>query len=166
MRRYALIMVLLLVPLVGCVGIGAATYGKYTAAKTEFGLNTERNSFSNAVKTYSPEDVVALWGEPDRHSTRGTCKVFGYKSGTSWSGGGVFVGVVPVPLVVPSGNYWNYIFFRNAKTVGAVVEYGEVKETAGVFCGSNHCDAGSRGNQNAPPTSAEESIAEWCMAGG
>ena len=112
MRRIALIIVLLLVPLVGCVGIGAAKYGKYTAAKTEFGLNPERNSFSHTVKTYSPEDVVALWGEPDRRSDQGACSVFGYKAGTSWSGGGVFLGVVPVPMVVPTGNYWNYIYFR------------------------------------------------------
>ena len=166
MRNSVLIAVLLLLPLVGCVGFGAATYGKYAAAKAEFGLHPERNSFSYSAQTYSPDDVIRLWGEPDSRDVRNACSVFGYKNGTSWSGGGVFVGVVPVPLVVPSGNYWNYIYFRDGETVGAVVEYGEVKGTAGVFCGSNDCETGVHEEQNAPGKPAEELVEEWCKAEG
>ena len=148
--------------LAGCAGLAAGTYGKHEIGKTEFGLRPERNEFSFSVETYSPDQVIVLWGEPDEKQTRGICTVFGYENGTSWSGGGVFVGIVPVPLVVPSGNYWNYIYFKDQKSVGAVVEYGEVKDAVGVTCGSNECGGIAGDAGNSPEMSASEFVAEWC----
>ena len=159
-----LVLVFLLALLPGCAGLGVATYGKHEAAKAEFGLKSERNRFSFDVQTYTLEEVVSLWGEPDNRDVSGACTVFGFKKGTSWSGGGVFVGIVPVPVVVPNGNYWNYIYFRDGETVGAIVEYGEVKDAAGVFCGSNECTSGVHGDVNAPPKPAKDSVKEWCDA--
>ena len=157
-----LVLVVLLALLPGCAGFGVATYGKHEAAREEFGLASERNDFSFDVQTYAPEEVTSLWGEPDRRDVSGECTVFGFKKGTSWSGGGVFVGIVPIPVAVPNGNYWNYIYFRDGESVGAVVEYGEVKDAVGVFCGSNEWTSGVEGDVNAPPKSAKESIKEWC----
>lgn len=156
-----LFVVASLVLLTGCVGLAAGTYGKHKLAKSEFGLSAERNEFSFTSATYSTDEVQQLWGEPDAIDSHGACTVYGYKKGRSWSGAGLFVGVAPIPLVVPSGNYWNYLYFVDGKTVGAIVEYGEVKNAVGATCGSNECGgiAGDAGNAIGD---AEADIARWC----
>jgi hypothetical protein len=160
MQKLILLMATFL--LNGCVGVAAGTYGKHQLAKDKFGLLPERNEFSFASRTYTEDEVIALWGEPDSRETKGACTVLGFKAGTSWSGAGLFVGLAPVPLVLPSGNYWNYIYTRGQTTVGAVVEYGEVKKTVGVMCGSNECSGGAGEAGNAPEQDAAKVVMEWC----
>ena len=94
----------------GCVGFAAGTYGKYQMVRENFGLAPKRNEFTFIAVKYTEQEVVKLWGMPDSRSTKGSCTVLGFKNGTSWSGAGVFVGIAPVPLAVPSGSYWNYIY--------------------------------------------------------
>ena len=150
--------------LTGCVGLAVATYGKYESPREDFSLSDVRNEFGyrlNEKGFYSPDEVVDLWGEPDREERDGDCLVYVYNDGTSWAGVGAFVGVAPVPLGVPTGKYHNRIYFREQKSVGVVQEYGKVKGHVGPLCGSNDCSASSS-SPNAPVESADSAIGRWC----
>lgn len=160
MRKFVLLLSAFL--LNGCVGLAAGTYGKHELARESFGLAKTRNQFSSGSETYTQQQVIEFWGEPDRIEMTGNCTVFAFENGTSWSGAGIFLGVAPVPIVMPSGNYWNYIYFSNDQTVGAIIEYGEIKDAVGVTCGSNECgsimgDAGNSKGEN-----ADEAVQRWC----
>jgi len=150
----------------GCVGLAATTYGTYESPREEFSLGEARNEFGyqlNERGFYSPDEVFELWGKPDLEEREGECLVYIYKDGTSWAGVGAFVGVAPIPLVVPTGKYHNRIYFRNQKSVGVVQEYGEVKGHVGPLCGSNECSAAS--SSNTPSEDAESAIERWCHRG-
>ena len=163
MHRFILLVLTLL--LNGCVGLAAGTYGKHELAKESFELADTRNKFSFGNKKYSQEQVIELWGSPDRQEMSGKCTVFAYENGTSWSGAGIFLGVAPVPIAVPSGNYWNYIYFSNNQTVGAVIEYGEVKDAVGVTCGSNECESVAGNAGNSVGEDAGKAVQRWCGEG-
>ena len=67
-----------------------------------------------------------------------------------------------MPLVVPSGSYWNVIYLANDQTVGAVIEYGEVKDAVGVTCGSNDCEAVAGDAGNRVGEDIDIAVARWC----
>lgn len=165
MQRF-LIIVFIATILPGCVGLAAGTYGTKEWARTDFSLENSRNEFSFQRKksNYSISEVVDLWGKPDTTETYEQCQVLIYEKGTSWAGVGAFVGVVPVPLAVPTGTYKNRLYFFNGSTVGIVQEYGEVDRAVGYTCGSNACDASAGERINEPEINAKDAVKQWCHA--
>ncbi|WP_139304916.1 hypothetical protein [Microbulbifer marinus] len=160
----AIFVIFLLTMLSGCVGLAAGTYGKKELARTEFSLEKERNIFSFEKRDlpYSEDEIIEHWGSPDSVGLFEQCKVLIYKDGTSWSGAGAFVGIVPVPLVAPTGTYKNRFYLRNNVAVGLIQEYGEVDRAVGYTCGSNKCGASSGEKVNEPEVDAEVALTEWC----
>lgn len=151
----------------GCAGVAVATYGTKESASTDFVLAAERNkfSFSREPVSYTAADVVARWGEPDAVEAFADCEVLVYEDGVEWSGAGAFVGVVPVPLAVPTGRYKNRFYARAGGVVGLVREYGEIDRMAGYTCGSNECGTTAGEKVNEPPVDPERARAEWCGPG-
>jgi hypothetical protein len=155
------------VGLSSCIGLAAGTYGKQQMAREQFGLADTRNEFTFAPPEhgYSQAEVIAKWGTPDERFEEDRCEVLSYEDGTSWVGAGIFIGIAPVPMVVPSGKYRNRIYFRGGRTVGLVQEYGEATRVVGVTCGSNEC-AGAAGRVNEPEIDAKSAVEDWCKNGG
>lgn len=151
----------------GCAGAAVGTFGTKELASTDFVLAPARNEFSFSLEpvSYTRDEVVDLWGTPDSVETFAACEVLVYDDGVSWSGAGAFVGVVPVPLAVPSGRYQNRFYAREGRVVGLVREYGEVDRMAGYMCGSNECGAMAGEKVNEPPLDPDVARAEWCGSG-
>ncbi|MDN3651668.1 hypothetical protein QWY77_02670 [Thalassotalea ponticola] len=135
-----LIVFMSLLCLSGCVGLAIGTFGTYELQKDSFGFIEGRLNLSQGEQIpYSKEEVVSLWGQPDKTDTIGNCEVFTYHDGYSWSGVGAFVIIVPIPLLVPSGNSETKVYFKNNQSVKLISEYGEVTGLLGYMCGSNEC---------------------------
>ena len=147
----------------GCVAVAAGTYGKHKIAREDFGLADVRNEFTFFPPeiAYTEADVEARWGRPDGRTEEGACTVLAYEDGTAWAGAGFFVGPIPVPAMVPSGNYQNYIYLRDGRVVGAVQEYGEVSSAVGASCGSNECGI-LGGKIERADEEAARLVSEWC----
>ena len=150
----------------GCVGLAVGTYGKKEWVRTEFSLAKERNKFSFEEREarYTETEIIDHWGEPDAVESYQECKVLVYKDGTSWAGAGAFVGVVPVPLAVPTGSYKNRFYLQQQQAVGLVQEYGDVGRMAGYTCGSNECGTTTGEKVNEPEIDAEEAMSQWCAS--
>ncbi|WP_445364607.1 hypothetical protein ACJJIQ_10920 [Microbulbifer sp. ANSA003] len=148
----------------GCVGLAVGTYGKKEWARTEFSLGNERNQFSFEKRgsPYSEIEIIERWGNPDSVNKFEYCKVLIYKDGTSWAGAGAFVGVVPVPLAVPTGTYKNRFYLRNNAAIGLIQEYGEIDRAVGYTCGSNECVASSGEKVNEPEVDPKVAVTQWC----
>lgn len=148
----------------GCVGLAVGTYGKKELARTDFNLANKRNQFSfeKSDSYYTEKQIIEYWGDPDSVDNFKECTVLIYKDGTSWAGAGAFIGVVPVPLAVPTGSYKNRFYIRNNLAIGLIQEYGEVDRSIGYSCGSNECGASSGEKVNEPQVNAKEAVKEWC----
>ena len=135
--------ILVLLPLfmlTGCAGLAVGSFGTFENKRENFTLESERNEFGFGIsEPYSTERVIELWGKPDESYQEGLCTVYSYHDGFSWSGVGAFVLIIPIPLMVPSGNDEVRIYFRDNQSVAAVSEYGEVTGMFGYMCGSNEC---------------------------
>ena len=162
-----LIIVLVLTTTVsGCGGLAVGTYGKKELARSDFALAKERNKFALSKRTtpYTKSEIIENWGEADEIQAYKNCEVLVFKNGTSWAGGGAVVGVVPVPVMVPSGTYKNRFYLRNGAAVGVVEEYGEADRAVGYTCGSNECKASTGEKVNEPRVNAGAAIEGWCQA--
>ncbi|WP_444906195.1 hypothetical protein [Microbulbifer sp. SSSA008] len=148
----------------GCVGLAVGTYGKKEWVRTKFSLGKERNQFAFEKRDspYSETEIIEHWGNPDTVDQFEECKVLIFKDGTSWAGAGAFVGVVPVPIAVPTGTYKNRFYLRNNSAVGLIQEYGEVDRALGYTCGSNECAASSGEKVNESEFDAKVAVAQWC----
>lgn len=148
----------------GCVGLAVGTYGKAEWVRTDFRLAKERNQFSFEKRDapYTEEDITAYWGDPDSVDHFNECKILIYKDGTSWAGVGAFVGIAPVPLVVPTGTYKNRFYLQNQVAVGLIQEYGEVGRAVGYTCGSNECGVSTGEKAENYHLQPGEAIASWC----
>ena len=82
-----------------------------------------------------------------------------FTSGVSWSGFGAFVGVLPIPLAIPTGRYETRLYVREDKVVGKASEYGEITNAFGYMCGSNECGFVA-GPVNSPEIAGDPST--WC----
>ena len=160
----AVIIVFSALLLSGCVGLAVGTYGKKEWARADFRLAKERNQFSFEKRDtpYTKEEIIEYWGEPDSVDNFKECKVLIYKDGTSWAGAGAFVGIVPVPLAVPTGTYKNRFYLQNNSAIGLIQEYGEVDRAVGYTCGSNECATSAGEKVNEPKINPEEAVKEWC----
>jgi len=147
-----------------CVGLAVGTYGKKEWARTEFNLGKERNQFTFEKRNspYTETEIIEHWGSPDSVDQIKQCKVLIYRDGILWVGTGAFIGVVPVPIAVPTGTYKNRFYLRNNAAVGLIQEYGEVDRTVGYTCGSNECTASSGGKVNEPKVDAKVAVTQWC----
>lgn len=134
----------------GCAGLGVATFGTHERFASEFELQPERNktAYFGSNQKYTKEQIVRLWGKPDKVGVRHGYDFITYYNGYNWSGIGAFVVVIPIPLVVPSSRNQQTFYFENNNAIGFVTEYGEVISALGYFCGSNECKfiAGRAGN--------------------
>lgn len=166
-NRRELATVVWLIAMQGCVGLAAGTYGKTESAYPVFSLEPDRYLSGSSVPAgghataLTEAQVVEAWGAPDERTTDGHCTVLRYRTGTAWSGGGVFVGFFPIPAVAPTGSYFSRIYLRDGLTVGAVREYGNVLSAAGVACGSQDCTDAAEHNTNAPDA-ARKDVDAWC----
>lgn len=160
-------LLLATVTLGGCAGAAVATYGTKESVSADFVLAAERNRFAFSLEpvTYTAAEVIAHWGEPDAVERLAACEVLVYEGGVAWSGAGAFVGVVPVPLAVPTGRYKSRFYARDGAVVGLVREYGEIDRMAGYTCGSNECGATAGEKVNEPTIDPERARAEWCGPG-
>ncbi len=88
------------------------------------------------------------------------CEVLTFRQGLRWSGVGAFIGVVPVPLMMPTGRHVSSVFVREGRVVGTVTEHGEVRSAVGYLCGSNACGfVAGPVNRDAP----QADVAAWCV---
>lgn len=131
--------------LTGCVGLAVGTFGTF-----------ERKE---ELPTLTKESLISKNGEPDKISIVGKCEVFTYYDGYNWSGAGAFVLIVPLPVLLPTGNDESRYYFKNGKSVAVVSEYGEVTGALGYMCGSNECK-GLAGRVNTDQT--REIEVTWC----
>lgn len=152
--------------LAGCMGLAAGSYGKQEWVREEFRLAPSRNQFAGGAPDvpYARDEIVGLWGEPDAVERVDACRVLIYRDGTSWAGVGAFVGVAPVPLLVPSGSYKNRFYLREGRAVGVIQEYGGVDRLVGYTCGSNDCAASAGETPPERRRSGAAAVAEWCAA--
>ena len=136
-----LIAFILTITLSGCVGLAVGSYGTYESKKDTFKLENKRNdvNYYSESTSYSKEQVISLWGEPDEITTNGSCDVLTYHDGYNWSGIGAFLVIVPIPLAVPSGHDETKIYFKNNQSIKLTSEYGEITGMFGYMCGSNEC---------------------------
>ena len=148
----------------GCVGLAVGTYGKKELVRTDFTLAGVRNqfSFTKRYRSYTKTEIIEHWGEPDDIQAHENCEILIYKEGMSWAGVGAFVGVVPVPLLVPTGTYKNRFYLQRSVAVGLIQEYGEVDRAVGYICGSNECIGSAGEKVYEPDVNAEEAISKWC----
>ena len=131
----------------GC-GLGIFWMGTYEYEKDNFyGLKLGENrcdySYGNALfdlKNYQKEELIELWGTPDREGSDGSLEYVTYFDGFSWTGLIAVVVVVPVPLAVPSGLEEHTFYFEDNTLTSIVREYTEFKFGLGFGCGSNECD--------------------------
>ncbi len=160
-RGYVALLVGVLVFLQGCAGLAVGTYGKHEYEFDQVALRDERGRLGWRVPDdgYSKGDIVRLWGTPDGLSDKGACTVLSYKGGVSWAGFGVFLGLFPLPVVVPTGRYETRIYLRDDTAVRVVREVGEVGLAAGFMCGSNEC-SWIFGRTPSPPEKRVE--VDWC----
>jgi len=163
MYRSVSIVILSLI-LSGCVGLAVGTYGKTERARTDFRLIKERNQFhfSKTYEWYTEEDIIEHWGEPEAVDNLKECKVLIYKDGISWAGVGAFLGIAPVPLLIPTGTYKNRFYLKNGLAIGLVQEYGEIGRYVGYTCGSNECSTSTGEKTNYNKRDSEEAIERWC----
>ena len=145
----------------GCVGLAVGSYGTFETKQQAFQLTEQRNKIKtfSEPKTYSKQQVLSLWGEPDSIQQQGKCETLIYHDGYTWSGIGAFVLIVPVPLAIPSGYDETRIYLKNGETVGLVSEYGELTSMFGYMCGSNECGFNA-GAVNKDQT--REVNIDWC----
>ena len=139
-----LIFLLLLPFLQGCAGLAVGTLGTFEAEKKSFQLNESKNSykinfFDDLESDFTKEELINSWGDPDSYRVNGNCEVLTYYDGYTWSGVGVFLLVIPIPLVVPTGHDENRLYFVDGKFSRMVSEYGEVKHALGYMCGGDGC---------------------------
>ena len=112
----------------GCVGLAVGTFGTFESGKDVGSRFSETR-----------EELVRERGAPDSVETHGRCEALIYHDGWSWSGVGAFLGLIPVPLLVPSGHDEETVYLRDGRTVGVVSEYGEVTGMLGFMCGGDQC---------------------------
>jgi hypothetical protein len=139
LTRIALVIPLLLL-LNGCAGLAVGTFGTHEAFASQFQLKAERNEFEYVgSEKYTKEEVIELWGEPDRKEVDGDYHTLMYYDGRAWSGVGAFVVILPIPLVLPTDRLEQTFYFKENTSVGVVRQYGEIKNVYGYMCGSNEC---------------------------
>ena len=123
-----------------CGGLALGTYGTHEHLRTNFKLDQNKNQLQHfKSEKYTKDSIISLWGKPDATGVDGSHNTITYYNGKNWSGVGAFIAVVPVPLIIPSGNKKQTFYFKNNQCVGLVQEYGEVKSAFGFMCGSNEC---------------------------
>ena len=136
------LLVLFSLMFINCFGVAVGYMGTFEESTTVFELTDEKNNmfFNITEKSYTNEDLVKLWGEPDKKTSEGKCEVFTYRDGYNWNGIGAFIIIIPVPLLIPTGRNEARIYLKNGKSVGAVKEFTEAKYGLGYMCGSNECE--------------------------
>ena len=127
----------------GCAGLAVASFGTYEHKVDSFRLSKEQCQYEyySGSKSYLKEDVIELWGEPDREGRDGSFEYITYFDGFTWAGMGAFIVVVPVPLAIfPSGRNEHTFYFEDNVSTHMVREYIGLKYGFGFACGSIECD--------------------------
>lgn len=160
-KKMKILLVLIsLLYLCGCVGLAVGSYGTFeTAQENSYVSGKLKQQSANKDASYSKEQVISALGQPDKTSTNGSCDVLSYHDGYNWAGVGAFVGIVPVPLVIPNGHNETKIYFKNNQSVQSTSEYGEITWLLGYMCGSNECGF------NAGPVNEQKTrkvLVTWC----
>ncbi len=147
-----------------CVGLAVGTFGTFENKVESPRITPEKNERKYFALKSEPklikQELLELWGQPDKQSTDGNCEVLTYYSGRNWSGIGAFVLVAPIPIGLPTGRKENRFYFIQGEAVGLIEQYTEVKSAFGYMCGSNECDFLS-GQVNKDHFSKEHPT--WCM---
>jgi hypothetical protein len=125
--------------LTGCLGLVVGTFGKHEKLTTSFAFVKGRTNL-NSNTSAQPGDcsetkIIELWGKPDEVTTNGCCKVLKYRTGISWAGVGAYLIVVPIPLGVPTGHYYDRLYIKDGRCVAIVEEYSEGSRAYGYYMG-------------------------------
>lgn len=123
----------------GCWGIFVGSIGTFETSKEPINLDSDILSFTKPPRAYSRSEVISLRGSPDSISSYRSCEVFTYYNGWNWSGVGALVVVIPIPLLLPSGQEEERIYIRDGHTVGKVRELSDISYAFGYGCGSRDC---------------------------
>ncbi len=70
----------------GCAGVAVGTYGKHESAQENFCINKEKNNtmcYNSPVNGYTQEEVISLWGKPDKKDKYKSCVVYLYDNGVA-----------------------------------------------------------------------------------
>jgi len=121
----------------GCAGIGGFAVGDRQTATTpnsEFVSEDWPSGWSTRSKLLSEK------GPPkSTQSSPNGCEVLEYDAGPSWSGLGIYLIVVPIPLMLPSGRQSDRFYVAEEEIVGRTIEFLDVNSGLGVLCGSSEC---------------------------
>jgi hypothetical protein len=106
--------------LTGCIGI--------TTIETDnkvvpFNPELKEGTINGYSKGYSREEVLALWGKPDKKViSNDALEVWVYNNRLAWGGVIIWLGI-PIPLTLPIGYRSTIVYFDNNSTKKADYEY-------------------------------------------
>lgn len=129
-RRAMMLTVLAL--LQGCVGGWVISNPQTDYAVDSVALRGKGYLASSMeASNWHLDEVLRVWGAPDRRRDEGRRTVLYYRSGLAWSGVVPWV-LIPIPVVVPVGTNQAVLVFEDERLVSASAED---RDGAGGLCG-------------------------------
>ena len=137
---HAVIAIAAAVVLQGCIGVGAWTLGSRKESSDRPYLDQARGSVDLRKKASDGTLTAASalrqhWGEPDEEVSHGggTSEWLYNTKGFRWSGVVLYVVILPLPAMVPTGSQYVSVLVRNDYIEKVTVTDWAFK--AGVYCG-------------------------------
>ena len=124
-------------------GIAAATFTTHEKEFDSFKLGKAKYQIlknNGHGVDITKQQLIESWGKPSYEKTYGSCDAVVYADGLSWSGIGLYIVALPVPLLVPSGIDETIVYFKNNKAVLASQEFGKFNKYYGFICKSTDCN--------------------------
>ena len=124
----------------GCVGVGAWTLGSRSESSDRPHINQTRGSVNLHKKVSDGPLLTASalreqWGEPDRVMAhdKGNSEWIYTTHGFRWSGLVLFIVIVPLPAMIPTGSQYVSVLVRNDRIER--VTFTDWAFKAGFYCG-------------------------------
>ena len=127
----SIVVLILLVPLISCVGAGLITSvhveeqfnDKKWQCPSPNNVGVLYNCDPDAINVVTVNKINNLWGKPVNQYTIGSRQHLVYNRDVSWRGFVLYI-VFPIPLVVPTGLNETTLIFENNILVDATSERG------------------------------------------
>jgi len=134
------LLIIYCLTLSGCAGISivsSATEDKSAALSTSKGMfkaQIRKNGMLiDNISGYTQEKVISLWGYPSHTYKKDNKEYWVYSRDTAWRGVVIYA-IIPVPLLLPTGDNATTIVFENGQSIGATYEHTNVSFTGcGIF---------------------------------
>ena len=105
-----IISLILTILISGCVGISNI---KSTEEERKINLYSERGYlYSSGENNYTKSEVISLWGKPDDIIIKNNAQHWIYNREVALSGIFIWVILVPVPLIIPTGYRTTRLIFE------------------------------------------------------